>query len=186
MTKQYVALGKRIIENGVWKDVERTGNGCLTVIGASLEYDVANNVYPMVTTRKAPFKLAITELLGYLRGYTSAAEFRALGCKTWDANSNDNKAWLANKHRKGEDDMGLVYGAVARNWPKVEEDGSVSTIDTIMEVMTKIVNHIDDRGLIITFWNPGVFHRGCLRPCMHTHQFSILDGTLYNDSFQRL
>ena len=185
MTKQYVALGKRIIKTGHWVKNERTGNDCLTVIGANLEYSVRDKEYPIPTTRKAPFKLAVAELLGYLRGYTSAADFRKLNCKTWDANSNLNESWLNNPNRKGEDDMGLVYGAVARNWPKVDEDGTVSTIDTVMEVLTKIVNHNDDRGLMITFWNPGLFHRGCLRPCMHTHHFSILNDTLYLDSFQR-
>ena len=34
----------------------------------------------------------------------------AIGCNTWNANANENGAWLANPHRKGEDDMGRVYG----------------------------------------------------------------------------
>jgi len=185
MTKQYIELGKRILDQGQWVKNERTGNDCLTLIHANLRYDVSNLEYPIPTTRKAPFKLAVAELLGYLRGYSNAADFRKLNCKTWDANSNLNEAWLNNQNRKGEDDMGMVYGAAARNWPKVDEDGSVSSIDTILDVLTKITEHKDDRGLIISFWNPGVFHRGCLRPCMHTHQFSILNNTLYCDSFQR-
>jgi thymidylate synthase len=47
--------------------------------------------------------------LVYIRGYQSAAQFRALGCNTWNANANKNQAWLDNPHRKGEDDMGLCY-----------------------------------------------------------------------------
>ncbi|MFT5760306.1 MAG: thymidylate synthase, partial [Alteromonadaceae bacterium] len=41
----------------------------------------------------------------------NAADFRALGTKTWDANANENQAWLDNPNRKGPDDMGLIYGA---------------------------------------------------------------------------
>ncbi|MGP1930464.1 MAG: thymidylate synthase, partial [Arsenophonus sp. ET-DL12-MAG3] len=38
---------------------------------------------------------------------------------------------------------------------------------------------------IITFYNPGEFELGCLRPCMHTHTFSLLKNRLYLTSYQR-
>ena len=143
--KQYLELCQRIVDEGQWVENKRTGTRCLTVINADLEYDVANNQFPMITTRKSYYKAAIAELLGYLRGYDSAAQFREIGCKTWDANANDNNAWLNNPNRNG----------------------------------------IDDRGEIITFYNPGEFELGCLRPCMHTHTFSLLGDTLYLTSYQR-
>ena len=93
---QYLALCQRIIDEGVWVENERTGKKCLTVINADLEYDVAGNQFPIITTRKSYWKAAIAELLGYLRGYDNAADFRALGTKSWDANANLNEAWLAN------------------------------------------------------------------------------------------
>jgi len=46
-------------------------------------------------------------------------------------------------------------------------------------------NGIDDRGEIVTFYNPGEFDLGCLRPCMHTHTFSLLGKDLYLTSYQR-
>jgi thymidylate synthase len=39
-----------------------------------------------------------------------------LGTKTWDANANLNEAWLNNPFRKGNDDMGRVYGVQGRAW----------------------------------------------------------------------
>ncbi len=108
--KQYLDLCQRIVDEGVWVENERTGKRCLTVINADLEYNVGANEFPLVTTRKSYWKTAIAELLGYLRGYDSAAQFRAIGCNTWSANANENEAWLANPYRKGEDDMGRVYG----------------------------------------------------------------------------
>ena len=44
---------------------------------------------------------------------------------------------------------------------------------------------IDDRSEIMTFYNPGEFNLGCLRPCMHTHHFSLLGDKLYLNSIQR-
>ena len=120
--KQYLQLCQRIIDEGEWVHNERTGINCLTVINADLEYDVEHNQFPIITTRKSYYKAAIAELLGYLRGYDSAAQFRDIGCMTWNANANENKAWLENPHRRGEDDMGRVYGVQGRSWQR--PDGS--------------------------------------------------------------
>ncbi|HSG61300.1 MAG TPA: thymidylate synthase, partial [Pseudomonadales bacterium] len=92
--KQYLALCRRIIDHGTWIENERTGIRCLTVVNADLEYDVGNNQFPLITTRKSFYKAAIAELLGYLRGYDNAAQFRDIGCNTWNANANENSAWL--------------------------------------------------------------------------------------------
>lgn len=180
-SNQYEALCQKIIDTGTWVNNERTGVRCLTIINADLEYDVENNAFPLVTTRKSYYKAAIAELLGYLRGYDSAAQFREIGCNTWNANANDNKSWLANPHRKGEDDMGRVYGVQGRRWQK--PDGS--SLDQLAKIIDNLSKGIDDRGEILTFYNPGEFEMGCLRPCMHTHQFSLLGGKLYLNSVQR-
>ena len=179
--KQYLDLCQRIIEQGTWIENERTGKRCLTVINADLEYDVGNNQFPMITTRKSFYKSAIAEFLGYIRGYDNAADFRALGTKTWDANANLNDVWLNSKYRKGEDDMGRVYGVQARSWAK--PDGT--SLDQLKKIVDNLKNGIDDRAEIVTFYNPGEFEMGCLRPCMHTHTFSLLGDTLHLTSYQR-
>jgi thymidylate synthase len=179
--EQYLKLCNKIINEGKWVKNKRTGKRCLTIIDASLEYDVENNKFPLVTTRKCYWKPAIAELLGYLRGYDNASQFRALGCKTWDANANKTKAWLENPYRKGEDHLGRIYGVQGRKWSK--PDGGY--IDQLKKLIHNLSNGIDDRGEILSFYNPGEFHLGCLRPCMHTHTFSLLDNNLYLTSYQR-
>ena len=179
--KQYLELCQRIIDEGQWVENKRTGKRCLTVIDADLEYNVADNEFPLITTRKSYWRSAIAELIGYLRGYSSAANFRALGTKTWDANANENTAWLNNPFRKGQDDMGRVYGVQGRAWRK--PDGG--TVDQLKKIVDNLSDGIDDRGEILSFYNPGEFHMGCLRPCMHTHTFSLLADTLYLTSYQR-
>lgn len=179
--KQYLALCQRIVDDGVWLSNARTGKRCLSVINADLEYDVENNQFPLITTRKSFWKAAIAELLGYLRAYSNAADFRAIGCNTWNANANDNEDWLNNDSRKGEDDMGRVYGVQGRSWQR--PDGS--TLDQLQKIVDDLSRGIDDRGEIMTFYNPGEFHIGCLRPCLHTHHFSLLDEKLYLNSTQR-
>lgn len=179
--KQYLDLCQRIVDEGVWVENERTGKRCLTVINADLTYDVNKGEFPLVTTRKSYWKSAIAEILGYLRGYDNAADFRALGTKTWDANANDNAVWLNNPYRKGKDDMGLCYGAIGRAYPK--PDGG--HIDLLKQIIDDLTKGVDNRGEILTFYHPGAFHMACLRPCLYSHHFSLLGDTLYLNSTQR-
>ncbi len=179
--KQYLELCRRVIEDGVWVDNQRTGKRCLTVINAELEYDVSDRTLPVLTTKKLLWKPAIAEMLGYLRGYTSAADFRKIGCNTWNANANENEDWLRNPYRKGTDDMGRCYGAQGRDWRNPEG----YRVDQLRNVYEDLKRGIDNRCEIMTFYNPGERDRACLNPCMHTHTFSILDGKLYLTSYQR-
>ncbi|MDO6514933.1 MULTISPECIES: thymidylate synthase [unclassified Neptuniibacter] len=179
--KQYLDLCQRIVDQGIWVDNKRTGKKCLTIIDADLTYNVKDGEFPLVTTRKSFYKAAIAEIIGYIRGYDNAADFRKIGTKTWDANANDNSDWLANPYRKGTDDCGLIYGKIGRNFPKV--DGG--KIDLLRKIVDDLSNGIDDRGEIFTFYHPGAFHMGCLRPCMYSHHFSLLGDTLYLNSTQR-
>ena len=177
----YLDLINRTLDEGIWVNNSRTGKSCLTVINADFEWDSSQGYLPILTTKQVAWKPAIAELLGYIRGYESAAQFRELGTKTWDMNANQNKAWLQNIARKGDDDMGIVYGAAAQQCPNLHGQ----PINTMDPVFAKIARHEDDRGLIITFWNPGLFPYGCLRPCLHTWHFSILNETLYLTTYQR-
>jgi len=179
--KEYLDLCQRIIDEGVWIKNERTGKRCLTVIDANFTYDVSKGELPVLTTKKLFWKPAIAEMLGYLRGYTSARSFRHVGCNTWNANANENEAWLKNPYRKGEDDMGVCYGSQGRAF--MDRDGK--PFDQLKKIINNLSKGIDDRREILTFWNPAEINRACLASCMHTHTFSVLDGTLYLTSYQR-
>ena len=113
--KQYLELVRNVFEHGSWQD-NRTGVRTLSLPGAMMRFDLAEG-FPAVTTKKLAFKSSVGELVGFLRATRSAAELRALGCKVWDQNANENAAWLANPYRLGLDDLGPVYGVQWRQWP---------------------------------------------------------------------
>ncbi|CRK85533.1 Thymidylate synthase [Candidatus Providencia siddallii] len=179
--KEYLDLCQRIINEGKWIKNKRTGVRCLTIINAEFEYNVRDNQFPIITTRKGFYKSAIAELLGYLRGYDNAAQFREIGCNTWNDNANKNQDWLNNPYRKDKDDMGRIYGIQGRSWQRPNG----SKFDQLKKIINNLKRGIDDRAEIITFFNPGEIEMGCLRPCMHTHTFSLLGETLYLTSYQR-
>ena len=180
--QEYMRMGRRILDEGVWVENKRTGKRCLTIIGETLVHDCSDGTVPVVTTKKLAWKSAIAEMLGYIRGYGSAAQFRELGCKTWDENANKNQDWLNSPHRKGEDDMGLCYGVIGRAFPGVDGDPS---IDLYKGVVEDLAAGKDNRREFLTFLHPNVTHRACLPACMHTHQFSLLGNDLYIESYQR-
>lgn len=171
--KQYLNICKQILEFGIWIDNERTGKRCLTIPNATMVYD--ENI-PVLTTKQVAVNSAIAEIVGYLRGYTDASEFDRIGTKTWYANANKTKAWLDNPNRKGDNDLGKVYGAIGKDF---------NGVNLIKKVVEDLIAGKDDRGEIITFWNPADFDKGCLRPCLMQHHFTILGDKLYLTSYQR-
>ena len=190
---QYLSALRKIYEGGHDIPNERTGIVCRTLINIDMTYDARTNQAPIVTTKKLNVRGAIAEILGYFKGFHSAAQFRELGTKSWHANANENAAWLANPNRKGEDDLGVIYGGVAKQWPVMHNASRgaerMYTYVNNMDLIEKVYNNLragkDDRGEIITFWNPGMFHLGALRPCLYEHQFSLLGDDLYLNSTQR-
>jgi len=113
--KQYLDLVRQIFDQGTWQD-NRTGVRTLSIPGAMMKFDLQQG-FPAVTTKKLAFKSAIGEMVGFLRASRNAAEFRALGCKVWDQNANENRQWLENPYRLQQDDLGPVYGVQWREWP---------------------------------------------------------------------
>ncbi|PHR58722.1 MAG: thymidylate synthase [Robiginitomaculum sp.] len=172
--KQYLdlclkALGGSLKEN-------RTGINTIGYIGDFCQYDLAEG-FPAVTTKRLAFKSVVAEMLGFLRGYDSAQQFRQLGSAVWDANANKNKQWTGNENRKGTDDLGRIYGVQARRWK-----GGIDQLKSCVENLSK---GIDTRREIVTHWNPAEMAEMALPPCHLLYQFSIDNGKLCLSMYQR-
>lgn len=145
--KQYLDLVRTILDTGSWQE-NRTGVRTISMPGAMMRFDLLNEGFPAVTTRKLAFKSAVGELVGFLRATRNAADFRALGCKVWDQNANENAQWLANPYRAGTDDLGEVYGVQWRQWPayKVLDAGSEAQVADAMQRGFQIVTYFNADG----------------------------------------
>lgn len=118
--KQFHELCQSVLDHGQFKP-DRTGTGTVSAIGRSITYQLSPAFEPAITTKKLAFKAVKGELLGFFRGYDSAAQFRALGCGVWDKNANEDNpvspnAWLRNPNRKGVDHLGAIYGVQWTRW----------------------------------------------------------------------
>lgn len=162
---QYLTL---LYEVGEYGAIQQTRAGNTKMLpGATLTHDLSNGDFPILTTKKVNFDAVKGELLGFIRGYTNAADFRALGCNIWDANANENKDWLANGHRKGTDDLGNIYGNQWRAYS--------GWYDQLTKALEDITIHPQSRRIIVTAWNPiEVFDaRMALPPCHLLFQFIV-------------
>ena len=178
---EYLRVGKTLLKDGQWQYNKRTGKKCLTYIGDMMKFDLSNGVsFPLLTTKKVFFRPMASELLGFIRGYDNAAQFRALGCNIWDANANSTKAWLNNPNRRGVDDLGRIYGVQARGWRS-----PAGEIDQLRQVVDKLNKRIDDRRLIVSHWNPAELDEMALPPCHLLYQFSLIEDTLHLVLYQR-
>lgn len=145
--KQYLDLVRTVLDSGSWQE-NRTGTRTISIPGAMLRFDLQKDGFPAVTTKKLAFKSAIGELIGFLRAARSAADFRALGCRVWDQNANENAEWLANPYRQGSDDLGPVYGVQWRAWPayKLLDADQAAQIEDAQRRGFRLVSAVRDDG----------------------------------------
>jgi thymidylate synthase len=142
----------------------RNNNTGLGIFDYRMEFDMRHG-FPLVTAKSVPYeKQCLTELIGFLRGYTSAADFRALGCTIWDLNANNEPAWLNNPARRGHDDLGRIYGAQWRDI-RVEDSGSYAVKDQMWDLVNGLRNDPHGRRHVVSAWNPGELHLMALPPC---------------------
>jgi thymidylate synthase len=92
--KQYQDLLQDILDNGVVKQ-DRTGTGTVSVFGRQIRHKMSEG-FPLLTTKKMPWKSIVTELLWFLRGDTNIKYLVDNGCNIWngDAYKNYESNWL--------------------------------------------------------------------------------------------
>ena len=88
LDKQYQALLQDILENGVKKE-DRTGTGRISVFGRQIRHKMSEG-FPLLTTKKMPFKTIVTELLWFLRGDTNIKFLVDNNCHIWDGDAYKN------------------------------------------------------------------------------------------------
>ncbi|MFP7253084.1 thymidylate synthase [Terribacillus goriensis] len=65
----YLDLCRYVLENGTKKE-DRTGTGTVSVFGYQMRFDLQKG-FPLLTTKKVPFRLIASELLWFLKGDTN-------------------------------------------------------------------------------------------------------------------
>jgi len=165
--QQYLDLLNEIMTDGVERD-DRTGTGTRAVFGRQMRFDLGKG-FPMLTTKKLHLKSIIYELLWFLKGDTNVRYLQDNGVRIWDE-------WA-----DADGDLGPVYGKQWRSW--AAPDGRV--IDQIDWLLNEIKTNPTSRRLIVSAWNPADVNEMALPPCHCLFQFSVMEGKLSCQLYQR-
>ncbi|MGM9987440.1 MAG: thymidylate synthase [Bacillaceae bacterium] len=80
--KNYLALCQYILDNGIKKE-DRTGTGTISVFGYQMRFDLSEG-FPLLTTKRVPFRLVASELLWFLKGDTNLRYLLEHNNHIWD------------------------------------------------------------------------------------------------------
>jgi len=177
--KEYHRLVNTILEKGKWKG-NRTGVDCLTIAGFMFEHDMSDG-FPLLTSRKLPFKSTKVELEFFIKGLRSKKWLQDRGCHYWDGWCNPAIVPYANdeetkKKMAIEDDLGLIYGTQWRAFGEPSGDGI--EIDQLKNVVDTLKKNPMDRRMIVSAWNPMAIDEMGLPPCHYSWQVTVIDGYL--------
>lgn len=175
--KQYLDLVQRVLTEGVVTE-DRTGVGTLSMFGHQSRYDLREG-FPLLSSKRVPFKAVKGELLWFLRGDTNIEWLHEHGITIWDDWANENG------------DLGPIYGSMWRSWPhyymRSEDDHGFANdpIDQIANVIESIKSDPHGRRHIVSAWNPSEIDDMALPPCHLLFQFYVRNGQLSCQLYQR-
>lgn len=84
---QYLNLIQTILQNGTEKG-DRTGTGTLSIFGAQMRFNLRDDVFPLLTTKRVFWKGVAEELIWFISGNTNAKSLSEKGVKIWDGNGS--------------------------------------------------------------------------------------------------
>ncbi len=178
--KQYLDLLKHVRHNGILKDQRaKASDGsplkALSIFGAQFRHDL-NEGFPLLTTKKLPWKAIVTELLWFLRGDTNIKYLQENNCNIWNEWADETG------------NLGPIYGKQWRAWKGIRGD----KIDQVANLVRDIKEVRDNptasvgRRLIISSWNPGDMSDPKVPTGCHTlSQFNLTNGKLSCHLYQR-
>lgn len=198
--KQYLELCRHILENGAIK-TDRTGTGTISVFGTRMEFDL-NEGFPLLTTKRVPFKTMVRELLWFISGDTNIRTLVLDNCNIW--NKDAYRGYCESlRNAVGDDvepisleefvelikidpdfakkhgDLGQTYGF---QWRK---KGSEKGVDPLRDVIQTIKNNPDSRRMLVVSWDASVANELTLPPCHPLFQFYVENGKLSCQFYMR-
>jgi thymidylate synthase len=188
---QYLDLLRSIRDQGDLR-IDRTGTGTLANFGTQLRFDLSDGSFPMMTTKKVFWKLAVKEMLWFLTGGTNIRELLQQNVRIWSdwplanyrkvtGEAISQEAFEAKvleseefAHQWG--DLGPVYGKQWRRW--LGPDGKEH--DQIGSVLKALKTSPASRRILFHGWNVADLDKMALPPCHLLYQYFVSDLPIEN------
>jgi thymidylate synthase len=197
LDEDYKGLLGSCLYNGIEK-TDRTGTGTLSVFGRQIKHRMEDG-FPLLTTKKMPFKTIVTELLWFLRGDTNIKYLVQNGCNIWtgdaykhymktyeiESRESGGKNYLEQLHMlsnltmdefteriKTDDEFAKQWGELGPIYGAQWRswEGLNSNTDQIQNLINELKTNPDSRRLMVSAWNVGELDKMTLPPCHYGFQ----------------
>ncbi len=175
--RQYLELLQYVLDHGEQKtDPQLIGN--IAVCGYQMRFRVSTDAFPIITTKRVPFRFIVGELLWFLRGDRQVKWLQDRRITIWDEWATPE---ACARYGLAPGDLGMIYGPLWRYWPTT--DGR--TIDQIEEVYQTLKKNPNSRRLVVSAWHPELTDKVFVAPCHCFFKFFHANGKLSLHLFQR-
>lgn len=156
-----------ILKNGKTKPT-RGIHPIKSIFGYQMHFDLRQG-YPLLTTKKMPFKIVLHELLWFVSGSSNIKYLQDHKIHYWDE--------FADKDLN----LGPVYGVQWRHW----KDQHGQDIDQLQWAIDQIKTNPNSKAIIVSAWNVADLEAMRLPPCHTMFQFDVTKGKLRMHLYQR-
>ena len=189
LDEQYRGMLAEVLYNGTSKE-DRTGTGTISRFGMQIRHRMSDG-FPILTTKRVPFKTMATELKWFLKGDTNIKYLLDNNCHIWDGDAYkkycnvclwdlDDPMPKDEFLKKVQNDpnymhyglLGPIYGAQWRSW------GGKVYIDQIQDLINNLISNPDGRRHLVSAWNVEDLDKMTLPPCHYSFQCYVADGKL--------
>lgn len=183
--KAYLDIVKTVLETGARKPT-RTGIDEYAIAGAMFQHDMKDG-FPLLTTKKVPYRLVATELEFFIKGLTDKKWLQDRNNHIWDEWCTPLKVPYANdektkKKMLAERDLGTIYGWEWRHfgaeYKSYDTDYSGQGIDQLKKVVETLKTDPNDRRMIVMAWNPLDISKASPPYCHYGFQVTVINNRL--------
>lgn len=167
------------MRDGIYKS-NRTGINVRSISGGIFKHDMADG-FPLLTTKKIPYRLISSELEFFIKGITDKKWLQDRNNHIWDEWCSPLKVSYGHDQETKEAmmkerDLGPIYGFQWRNFNAdyhgYDHDYSNDGVDQLATLVNTLKTNPSDRRMIVSAWNPQQIDQMALPPCHY--QFQVL------------
>ncbi len=183
--REYLRIVKTVLAKGKKKE-DRTGVGTLSVAGMMFQHDLSRG-FPLLTTKKVPFRLVASELEFFIRGITDKKWLQERDNHIWDEWCAPAKVPYAHdaktkKKMLAERDLGPLYGWQWRHFGGRYKDYKTNYKGRGVDQLARLVEDLKtkpySRQMLVLAWNPGDIAKVVPPFCHYGFQATVTQNKL--------
>ncbi|MFH1346936.1 MAG: thymidylate synthase [Spirochaetota bacterium] len=167
--RQYLDLLRYVLENGGRRAIDVQGVGNIAVLGYQNRFSLAEGSgFPLLTTKKIPFRYVVGELLWFLSGESRIDFLRKNKITIWDPWATKE---ACERYGLEEGDLGRIYGPQWIHWLK-RDGGEINQIANLVKGLRD--DPCSKRHKVIA-WNPEDVDSVFVAPCHGDFKCFVVD-----------